>query len=88
VLAAGLTLRQAEARLAGVLSRVAQGRPGEEGRPPCVPTLSCGLSECSAGDTAASLYERADEAQYTAKRQGKNRVVAKEARLLRDMARR
>jgi diguanylate cyclase (GGDEF)-like protein len=87
VLAAGLTLRQAEHRLAGVLARIAEGRPGEAARPPVVPTLSCGISECSAGDTPASLYERADDAQYVAKRQGKNRVVVKESRLLRDMSR-
>ncbi len=87
VLAAGLTARQAESRLAGVLSRISGTAAGVEGRPPCVPTVSCGLSECAAGDTAASLYERADDAQYTAKRQGKNRVVAKNARLLRDLAR-
>jgi diguanylate cyclase len=87
VLAAGLTLRQAEHRMAGVLTRISAGRPGEESRPACVPTLSCGISECSAGDTPASLYERADDAQYTAKRQGKNRVIVKEAKLLRDMAR-
>jgi diguanylate cyclase len=88
VLAAGLTMRQAESRLQGVLARIAKGKPGEVDRPSVVPTLSCGISECSAGDTPASLYERADEAQYVAKRQGKNRVVAKETRLLRDMTRR
>jgi len=87
VLAAGLTSRQAEHRLAGVLTRIAAGKDGEEGRPPSVPTLSCGLTECAAGDTPASLYERADAAQYTAKRHGKNRVVAKDARLLRDLTR-
>lgn len=87
VLASGLTLRQAESRLAGVLARIANGKPGETHRPGHVPTLSCGLSECSAGDTAASMFERADDAQYAAKRQGKNRVVAKESRLLRDIAR-
>jgi len=86
VLAAGLTSRQAEHRLAGVIERIAKGVAGEDGRPTVVPTLSCGLSECAAGDTAASLFERADGAQYTAKRQGKNRVVAREARLLRDLA--
>jgi diguanylate cyclase len=88
VLASGLTVRQAEARLAAVLQRVSTGGSDETDRLPCMPTLSCGLSECSAGDTPASLYERADSAQYTAKRQGKNRVVAKEARLLRDLAKR
>lgn len=87
VLAAGLTLRQAEHRMAGVLARIANGKPGETNRPAKVPTLSCGISECSAGDTPASIFERADDAQYAAKRQGKNRVVSKEARLLRDIAR-
>lgn len=86
VLAAGLTSRQAEQRLAGVIGRIAGGATDDTSRPPVVPTISCGLSECAAGDTAASLFERADDAQYTAKRQGKNRVVAKDARLLRDLA--
>ncbi|MEZ5290576.1 MAG: GGDEF domain-containing protein [Vicinamibacterales bacterium] len=85
VLATGLTLRQAESRLGNVLARIACGKAGENGRPDYVPTLSCGISEYSAGDTAASLYERADGAQYSAKRHGKNRVVVKEARLLRDL---
>lgn len=88
VLATGLTSRQAEARLAAVLARIKEGCGGEVNRPAAVPTLSCGLAEFSAGDTAASLFERADDAQYAAKRQGKNRVVAKEARLLRDLTRR
>lgn len=87
VLAAGLTLRQAEHRMAGVLARIANGKQGETNRPVHVPTLSCGISECSAGDTPASIFERADDAQYAAKRQGKNRVVSKESRLLRDIAR-
>lgn len=88
VLATGLTVRQAEARLAAVLARIASGAPGEDGRPAALPTMSCGITESAAGDTSASLYERADEAQYAAKRQGKNRVASKEARLLRDLARR
>lgn len=86
VLTAGLTVRQAEMRLAGVLAKIASGTAGD-GRPACMSTLSCGLSESSAGDTPASLYERADAALYAAKRQGKNRVVVKQARLLRDLAR-
>ncbi len=86
VLASGLTSRQAEHRMAGVIGRIAAGAPGDQNQPLCLPTLSCGLSECAAGDTPASLYERADEAQYTAKRKGKNRVAAKDARLLRDLA--
>lgn len=87
VLASGLTLRQAEQRMAGVLSRISKTDPAGDDRPATMPTLSCGLAEYSAGDTPASLFERADAAQYLAKRQGKNRVVSKETRLLRDLAR-
>lgn len=85
VLAAGLTTRQAEHRIASVLARITTPDASGEERPATMPTLSCGLAEYSAGDTPASLFERADEAQYTAKRQGKNRVVSKETRLLRDL---
>ncbi len=87
VLASGLTLRQAEQRMAGVLARISKADPTGDERPASMPTLSCGLAEYSAGDTPSSLFERADEAQYLAKRQGKNRVVSKQTRLLRDLAR-
>jgi diguanylate cyclase len=39
-------------------------------------TISCGLTEFRAGDTATSVYERADRALYQAKQQGRNRCVA------------
>ena len=82
VLAADLTLRQAECRFAAALSSIftSTGEPL-----PCVPTISCGLAEFSAGDTYASLYERADQALYAAKRQGKRRVAVKERAYLRDL---
>jgi len=38
-------------------------------------TISCGVSEFREGDTPEMVFERADEAMYTAKREGKNRVV-------------
>jgi diguanylate cyclase len=38
-------------------------------------TISCGISEFREGDTPEMVFERADEAMYTAKREGKNRVV-------------
>jgi diguanylate cyclase len=40
-------------------------------------TLSAGLTECVAGDTIESVVARADAALYQAKREGKNRVIAK-----------
>ncbi|RNF82865.1 diguanylate cyclase [Lysobacter psychrotolerans] len=38
-------------------------------------TLSIGVVDCGAGDDAASLIRRADEAMYEAKHAGRNRVV-------------
>ncbi|HIE54831.1 MAG TPA: diguanylate cyclase, partial [Chromatiaceae bacterium] len=39
-------------------------------------TVSCGLSEYREGDTAEEVFERADQALYEAKKQGRNRCVA------------
>jgi diguanylate cyclase len=87
VLAADLTLTQAERRLVAVLQQLGAELAGPDGRTHTV-TLSCGLAEFSAGDTPASLFERADQAQYAAKQQGKHRVVAKARPLIRDLHRR
>ena len=38
-------------------------------------TISCGISEFRADDTADDVFVRADEAMYRAKKEGKNRVV-------------
>jgi diguanylate cyclase (GGDEF)-like protein len=85
VLASGLTLRQAEQRMKATLE--ALSNPSlTANRPPCTPPLSCGLVEYSAGDTAASLFERADEALYSAKKTGKNCLIAKRRTGVSDVA--
>lgn len=84
VLAASLTLAQAERRYAMV------GRAVQEACAPLVPggtapSISIGLAECSAGDTLESLQHRADAALYQAKRSGKGRLAAKASPLIRDL---
>jgi len=74
VIVAGLTLGQAECRFSTLVSEIGVALHG----------VSCGLSEFSAGDNAQSLYDRADAALYDAKRDGKQRVVSKSQRYLRD----
>lgn len=51
---------------------------------PVALTLSIGVVECSAVDSAASLLQRADEAMYQAKHEGRNRVVVLTRALARD----
>lgn len=71
-----MALRQAEARFTTAISKLFKG-PADGLALPVVPTVSCGVAEFSTGDTYASLYDRADQALYMAKGQGKNRVVGK-----------
>ncbi len=82
MLIAGLTLRQAEARLRNTLKQLAEIPAGPVAG---YLTVSCGLVECCAGDTARTLMMRADEALYDAKRQGKNRLAVKSPPLIRDL---
>ncbi|WP_223846090.1 GGDEF domain-containing protein [Wenzhouxiangella sp. AB-CW3] len=42
-------------------------------------TLSIGLAACQSGESTKDLYQRADQAMYEAKSQGRNRVVAAQA---------
>jgi diguanylate cyclase (GGDEF)-like protein len=87
VLGAGLTLQQAEARLAVI------GRSVQDACRPLIadgtaPSISIGVAERSAGDTFESLQERADAALYQAKRNGKRRVAARATPLIRDLLQR
>ena len=85
-IAPGLTLRQSEARMQSVLSSIASHMREVKGLIPV--SLSCGVAECSAGDSAQSLIGRADQALYDAKRKGKNRVSVKAVPFIRDLLRR
>ncbi len=86
VLVSQVTLRQAESRFNKFVGGLFPS-PGD-GSLPCVPKVTCGLAEFSAGDTANSLCVRADQAMYAAKRLGKHRVVAKEQAFVRDLLKR
>jgi diguanylate cyclase (GGDEF)-like protein len=82
-IAPGLTLRQSESRMQAMLSSIATQLAGVNGLVPV--SLSCGVAECSAGDTAQSLIGRADQALYEAKRKGKNRVAVKAVPFIREL---
>lgn len=82
ILGSGLTLTQAESRLRAVTAKLAAATatPAHAGI-----TVSCGIAECSAGDTVESLMQRADQALYDAKRRGKNQVAARAQPFIRDL---
>ncbi len=84
ILASDLTLRQAEGRFAKTIAALAASSEGEAWSP----KVSCGLAEFSAGDTYESLFERADEALYAAKRGGKHRVATRARAFIRDLMKR
>lgn len=83
VLLTGLTLRQAESRLSAVVAQLAKASIIPGGAVGI--TVSCGISEVSAGDTLDSLMRRADQALYDAKHRGKNRVAVKTTAYIRDL---
>lgn len=82
-IAPGLTLRQSESRMQSVLTSLTSHLREVEGLASV--SLSCGVAECSAGDTAQSLIARADQALYEAKRKGKNRVAVKTVPFIREL---
>ena len=71
-----VSLPQAEHRLRGIVQNIRNAPPigGANG---ARLTISCGVAECSAGDTFESLVARADQALYDVKRAGKNRIGIK-----------
>jgi diguanylate cyclase (GGDEF)-like protein len=82
LVANGLTLAQADRRMRSMMTTFGESNVGISG---ATVTLSCGIAEYSAGDTAHSLMARADEAVYDAKRQGKNHISTKSTPYIRDL---
>jgi diguanylate cyclase len=84
IMAACLTLKQAEARF-GNIGRAVQAKCRELVADGVTPSISIGVAECSAGDTLESLQQRADEALYQAKKNGKGRLATKSSPFIRDL---
>jgi diguanylate cyclase (GGDEF)-like protein len=84
ILGAGLTLGQAERRLMAV-GKLLQNACRLVVPDGTASSVSIGLTERAAGDTLESLRQRADEALYEAKRNGKGRVATKSSPLIRDL---
>ncbi len=75
VLGSGLKGEQALAVANGLRTAV-EALPFRFRGSPVRVTVSCGLAEVRAEDTPAEAFDRADNALYRAKREGKNRCVA------------
>ena len=85
LIATGLTLAQAESRLRSILHKISAEPIGTHG---VMVSVSCGVSEHSAGDSVQTLIGRTDAALNDAKVLGKNRVVSREAPYIRNLLRR
>jgi diguanylate cyclase (GGDEF)-like protein len=86
VLAANLTLNQAEGRFAAISRKVHEAcQPLVQEHDGILSSISIGIAECSAGDTLDSLQQRADAALYDAKKRGKGRVATKASPFIRDL---
>ena len=85
VILADADLASAETRLRAVLGQIASRmfEYESDGVTKSIQfTVSCGISQLAPQDTQRDLLHRADEALYDAKRQGRNRVVARKRSLL------
>ena len=82
LVAQGLTLAQADRRMRSMMAMLNEANVGMNG---AHVTVSCGIAEFSAGDTAQSLMSRADEAVYEAKRTGKHHIVTRTTPYIRDL---
>jgi diguanylate cyclase (GGDEF)-like protein len=83
ILAACLTLSQAEGRLGIIVRAVHDACRAIV--PDAPPSISMGVAECSAGDTLESLQQRADAALYQAKKNGKARLATRASPFIRDL---
>jgi diguanylate cyclase len=80
ILLGNITLVAAESRLTRLVKRIGSAKfeyRSERVTCPVPFSVSCGLAQCGAEDTTETLFRRADEALYEAKRFGKNLVFAK-----------
>jgi diguanylate cyclase len=80
VILADAALHQAEERFQRVLHDIADRSydyDADDERRSVRFTVSCGLAELTAHETAEALIGRADQALYEAKQKGRNRVVAR-----------
>jgi diguanylate cyclase (GGDEF)-like protein len=75
ILLPGADLAQAEQTAGRLRTQVEQLAPSDLIMPV---TISVGVTSCIGGDDLAALLQRADEAMYGAKAQGRNRVVVNE----------
>lgn len=82
LVAQGLTLAQADRRMRSMMAMLHEANVGMNG---AHVTVSCGIAEFSAGDTAQSLMSRADEAVYEAKRSGKHHIATRSTPYIRDL---
>ncbi len=82
LVAQGLTLDQADRRMRSMMAMLNDAKVGLNG---AHVSVSCGIAEFSAGDTAQSLMSRADEAVYEAKRSGKHHIITKTTPYIRDL---